>query len=104
MASDMVTREPNSRFESVPPEGSGAALAMLKKLLLPLASLKLTVTLFALSIFLIFAGTLAQDSKDMLEVMRLYFRTLFAWIDFQVFFPRAFFPNYFFEAQPQVSG
>jgi len=32
----------------------------IRKLLKPLASLQLTVVIFALSIFLIFAGTLAQ--------------------------------------------
>ena len=64
-----------------------------KTLLSPFASLKLTVGLFATSIFIIFVGTLAQVEKDMWEVMDLYFRSFFAWIDFQLFFPRSWFPS-----------
>lgn len=59
----------------------------------PLASLKLTVVLFALSIFIIFAGTLAQVDKDIWEVIRIYFRAPIAWIDPLIFFPPAFFPE-----------
>ena len=58
-----------------------------------LASLRLTVLLFALAIVLIFAGTLAQVNKDIWEVMDLYFRAWFAWIPLQVFFPASFFPR-----------
>src|ERR1700677_1553269 len=57
-----------------------------------LASLRLTVLLFALAIMLIFAGTLAQVNKDIWEVMGLYFRAWVAWIPLQVFFPASFFP------------
>lgn len=65
----------------------------------PLASLKLTVTLFALSVFLVFAGTLAQVRLDIWDVMSEYFRSGIVWIDFQIFFPPSFFPS-----QPQVPG
>jgi hypothetical protein len=58
-----------------------------------LASLKLTVTLFFLAIVLIFVGTLAQVDKDVWQVVDGYFRSVVAWIDFQVFFPRSFFPQ-----------
>ena len=57
------------------------------------ASLRLTVMLFALSIFIVLVGTLAQVDKDMWEVMDDYFRAWMAWIDFQVFFPRSWFPR-----------
>lgn len=70
------------------------------RLLMPLTSLRLTVALFAISIFLIFAGTLAQVDKDIWEVVNQYFRTFFAWIDFQVFFPPAFFAG----GPPTVPG
>ena len=43
---------------------------------MPLASLRLTVALFAMAIFLVFAGTLAQVDKDIWQVMQEYFRTL----------------------------
>jgi hypothetical protein len=57
----------------------------------PLASLKLTVTLFALATFLVFAGTLAQVDKGIWHVMEQYFRTKYgiAWIEVPIFFPRA---------------
>lgn len=75
-----------------------------KAILTPVASLKLTVALFAMAIFIVFAGTLAQTQKDIWVVVREYFRTTtstfgFAWIDFQIFFPKSFFPN-----QPVVPG
>jgi len=53
------------------------------------ASLRLTVTLFALSIVLVLAGTLAQIDHDIWYVIENYFRTPLAWIELQVFFPRA---------------
>ncbi|MEZ6101879.1 MAG: cytochrome c biogenesis protein CcsA [Pirellulaceae bacterium] len=58
-----------------------------------MASLKLTVVLFALAVILIFAGTLAQAELNMWEVMSQYFRGPIAWIDLNVFFPEAFFPG-----------
>lgn len=58
--------------------------------LAPLASLKLTVVLFALAIFIIFAGTLAQVDHDIWEVIRIYFRAPIAWIDPKIFFPPTF--------------
>lgn len=61
--------------------------------LAPFASLRLTVALFALSIFIIFVGTLAQVEKDMWEVIDLYFRSYVAWIDLQLFFPSTWFPS-----------
>ena len=57
----------------------------------PLASLKLTVVLFALAIFLVFTGTLAQTRHDVWWVMYHYFRTPIAWIELNVFFPPAWF-------------
>ena len=56
---------------------------------MPLASLRLTVVLFALSLVLVLAGTLAQIDHDIWYVVKNYFRTYVAWIDFQVFLPRA---------------
>jgi len=53
----------------------------------PFASLKLTVVLFALAMFLIFAGTLAQVHQGIWTVMRLYFRSFVVLIDLQLFVP-----------------
>lgn len=58
------------------PHGVAATLSVL-------ASLRLTVALFALSIFLVFAGTLAQVDHDILYVLRSYFRTFFAWVEWR---------------------
>ena len=60
-----------------------------RSILKPLASLKLTVALFAASIFLVFAGTLVQTRMDVWHVMDLYFRNWFAWVEFKIFFPPA---------------
>lgn len=73
-------------------------------ILQPLASLKLTVALFVMAIFMVFAGTLAQTEKDIWQVIHDYFRmdlrslsaawgSALAWIDFRIFFPRSFFPD-----------
>ena len=56
---------------------------LIRSLLKPLSSLKLTVVLFALSIFLVLTGTLAQIHMDIWEVVRDYFRTPVAWIEFR---------------------
>jgi len=66
---------------------------LLRMLLMPLASLKLTVVLLAMAVFIVFAGTMAQTRMDIWEVVHKYFRTPIAWIDFQVFFPKSFFPT-----------
>ena len=51
-----------------------------------LASLRLTVVLFAMSIFLVFVGTLAQVDHGVWDVVNhAYFRVWFARVDFQAF-------------------
>lgn len=60
----------------------------IKAILRPLASLKLTVVLFAAAMFLIFAGTLAQVHQGIWTVMTQYFRSFMVWIDLQLFIPR----------------
>ncbi|MEZ5944816.1 MAG: cytochrome c biogenesis protein CcsA [Planctomycetaceae bacterium] len=66
-------------------------------LLSPLASLKLTVVLLLMSVFIVFVGTLAQVDKDIWEVINDYFRTtngdFIVWIKPSIFFPPAFFPD-----------
>ncbi len=74
-------------------ESSSVVNLNLKELLGPLASLKVSVVLFAMGIFLVLAGTLAQVNQDIWAVVHGYFRCWFAWIDFQVFFPKTWFPN-----------
>lgn len=59
----------------------------LRKILAPIASLRLTVALFLMAMFLILAGTLAQVNQGIWEVIHTYFRSLFVWIPLQVFVP-----------------
>jgi hypothetical protein len=50
----------------------GAVARVLRSVFRALASLKLTVALFAMAIILIFVGTLAQAEKDLWEVVDQY--------------------------------
>lgn len=59
----------------------------MKRYLQSLASLKLTVVLFTLAMFLIFAGTLAQVDQGIWQVMRRYFRSFWVLIELQLFVP-----------------
>ncbi|MBI1747875.1 MAG: cytochrome c biogenesis protein ResB [Acidobacteria bacterium] len=63
-----------------------SGLWIAKKMLKPLASLKLTVVLLAMAILLVFCGSLAQRFEDNWTVVGTYFRTAFVWIPFQIFF------------------
>jgi hypothetical protein len=51
-----------------------------KRFLLALASLRLTIVLFALSLVLVFFGTMAQMDEGLLAVLTGYFRGFIAWI------------------------
>lgn len=50
-----------------------------------LASLKLTVVLLALGMYLIFVGTLAQVENGIWQVIEQYFRSLIVWVPLDVF-------------------
>ena len=63
---------------------------MLKRILSPFASLKLTVVLLALSMILIYAGTWAQVDNGSWQVQKQYFHNFFIWIDFQTLIPRKY--------------
>jgi ABC-type transport system involved in cytochrome c biogenesis permease subunit len=65
--------------------GTGPSLFdSVRKVLKPLASLQLTVALFALSIVLVFYGTIAQIDRGIWTVVDQYFRSWFVWIPFQL--------------------
>ncbi len=55
-----------------------------RELLEPIASLKLTVALFALSIVLVFYGTWAQVDQGIWYVVSRYFRSFYVWIPVKV--------------------
>jgi ABC-type transport system involved in cytochrome c biogenesis permease subunit len=58
-----------------------------RKTLTWLASLKLTVTLFALSLVIVFVGTLAQDEENLVSVKRNYFNAWISYVPIDVFAP-----------------
>jgi hypothetical protein len=60
-----------------------------KRILKPVASLKLTVILFALSMVLILAGTLAQTENGIWTVVDEYFRSLVVRIPLRLFAPQS---------------
>jgi len=62
---------------------------VIKKLLKPLASLRLTVVIFALSMFLIFAGTLAQVETGIWTVVHQYFQSIVVRIPLHIFLPES---------------
>jgi ABC-type transport system involved in cytochrome c biogenesis permease subunit len=79
-------------------------------MLAPLASLKFTVVLFAMAIFIVLAGTLGQTEADIWQIIDHYFRmparldayidepwawfdAAFATIQYKIFFPKSFFPE-----------
>jgi len=71
---------------------------MLKKLLKPLSSLTLTVILLALSMVLIYAGTLAQVDTDIWKVQHHYFHSFIAKMPLQDLVPR------FSNRPPYING
>ncbi|HEY5312928.1 MAG TPA: hypothetical protein VIK18_10435, partial [Pirellulales bacterium] len=98
MATHTITHEPP--MAATPSRSGRGPLALLMlRLFAPLASLRLTVGLMALSIFIILVATMDQVEKDFLQVKHEYFLSWFSWVNLQVFFPPAFFPS-----RPTVPG
>ena len=104
MAIDMQSTELDTADRRPQPAASEFSLwEGVKTVLAPVASLKLTVVLFALSIVLIFVGTLAQVDKDIWEVIGQYFRCWIASVPFQVLVPPSFVvPREILDAQEVV--
>ncbi len=60
----------------------------IKKLVSPLASMRITVVTLILGAFLVFAGTIAQIETGIWSVVSIYFHSFFVWIPFDIFLPR----------------
>ena len=95
--------------EAVPKETQAKpGKSWLKMALRFISSLRLTVVLLGMAVFIVFAGTVAQVDEGLWTVVDKYFRTTlpvdisipvvaphgmeipwFCWIDFKIFFPRA---------------
>ena len=86
MATDIAIAETPDREE--PLSRSVKSASDWRRWVAPLASLKLTVTLFAMSTYLVLIGTLAQVDKDIWDVVRDYFRTPFALVPLEIHLPR----------------
>jgi hypothetical protein len=65
-----------------------SAWSVVKSVLAPVASLRLTVVLFVFALVLVFAGTLAQVDEGIWTVVNKYFRAAWVWMPLQIFFPR----------------
>jgi len=86
-----------------PPQSRAGFLWYVKKTFKALASLRLTVFLFVLSMILVFCGTLAMMDQGLFTVLSRYFRSWMAWIPLQLFVR---FGQVFFGISPnaQVAG
>ena len=74
MALDIEARDKPYSVAGARPLPQSDLWPVARRLLKPLASLKLTVALFAAAIFLVFAGTLAQKEVDVWDVIEYWFR------------------------------
>ena len=85
--STQITATPTPPIAVAPPQTARRVdrWRPIKQVFKPLASLRLTVVLFALSIILVFCGTLAQMDNGLWAILTGYFRAWIAWIPFQVF-------------------
>lgn len=95
--------DPPTAAESRAARSTKPQAALTDRVLAGLASLRLTVVLFALAIFLVFVGTLAQVDHDVWFVVeKSYFRVWFAWVELQALQRLV---ELFTKAEPQpVSG
>ncbi len=94
MATDILSDDVSTADEPPRPVRQMSTIPLIDRILRPLASLKLTVTLFGLAIFLVLSGTLAQTTHDIWWVLHHYFRAPLAWIELRVFFPPAWWADY----------
>lgn len=74
--------------------------SVLRKLFSPLASLRLTVTLLTLSMFLVFYGTMAQIESGIWTVVDEYFWSVWVWVPAQL---SVKFAQIFFGLSPSIS-
>jgi ABC-type transport system involved in cytochrome c biogenesis permease subunit len=86
MATSEITRPMALERRGTPARDASAVEFATSEALSILSSLRLTVVLFALAIFLIFVGTLAQKDHDVWDVVNnRYFNCWFAHVEFRTF-------------------
>jgi hypothetical protein len=97
MASTTVDESTSANEIPIGPRANpNPAWQAVRRFLSPIASLRLTVALFVLSILLVFFGTLAQVDESLHTVLERYFRSLFVWVPYQllVLFGQKFFEDW----------
>lgn len=67
--------------------------AVRENVLRPLGSMRITCFLLAVSMFLVFVGSLAQARRDVWMVVGEYFRCWVAWVQVKDLFPPTMFPS-----------
>lgn len=78
---------------AMPRAGRLGIWPMVRAVLVPLASLRLTVALLVTSVVVTWLATLQQTRMDIWDVKRAHFPALVTPIDFEVLFPPAWFPE-----------
>ncbi len=105
MSDTSIQARPNSSVPLVaaPPRPRSNRFRYVHKTLKALASLRLTVFLFALSMILVFCGTLAMMDLGLYSALAHYFRSGLVWIPLQIFVR---FGQVFFGVPPntQIAG
>ncbi|HWL07751.1 MAG TPA: cytochrome c biogenesis protein ResB, partial [Planctomicrobium sp.] len=107
-------QQPSGSPNPAPPQvispNDSSTWKAVQRILMPFASLRLTIVCFLAAIVIVFVGTLAQVNDDIWKVVRDYFRVdfdrlftstfpwihlseIFVWVKPQLFFPPAFFPE-----------
>src|SRR5262249_41172391 len=81
----MSTTAPRPPAARPSPKPAASPWDAIKTILKPIASLQLTVVLLALSLGLVFFGTVAQADFGIWTVVNKYFYSWVAWVPFQLF-------------------
>ncbi len=76
-------KQANSKGNSVVASADSLSWSILRGL----GSLKITVTMFAFAILILFVGTLAQDEQSLVDVKKIYFNSWIALVPHHVFAP-----------------
>jgi hypothetical protein len=85
MSNTAVRKPPVETSVSAPAQPRRKARGPFQSALWALASLRLTVVLFSLSLLLVFFGTLAQVELGIWTAVNEYFRSAYVWVPFQLF-------------------
>ncbi len=81
-------------LQATPARSSSSSLTdVVRAMMAPLASLKLTVILLALSVFVVWVITLEQATIDIWELKHKHFGSAFVYVPFSTFLPPKWYPD-----------